>query len=412
MGRSGNKGVNRNKYIVLVLLCISWFMGYLDRVSMSIAILPIGNEMSLNPIQTGFILSSFFLGYAIMQPIGGWLADKFGSRKVLITAITLWSIFTLLTGVAWSFASLIVIRILFGLGEGSFPSASSVAIGEFFPKTERARAKTMVLSSTYVASAIGAVTIALFVDSYGWKLMFIILGALGFVVSALLFFYLRPPVDKGENISAQSIKKVSLAEVMRTPLLWQLVIILFGMTIAYWGINSWMPSYWVNVRGLDLVAAGFSSAIPPIASFITILSSGWVLDKYMEGREKYLITIGALLGALFLYLTFNSPSVVLAVIFMTLCQMSLTFIQSATFVIPLKSLPENFIGTTSGIINFGGQVGSTISPAVLGFLISKFDGSYDAGFWFLIAMLVMSTIVSLTIRSEKKSFRLSEEEIS
>lgn len=185
---------NKNKYLILGLLCLAWFVGYLDRVSMSIAIIPITKDFNLSPTQVGLVLSSFFIGYAFMQPIGGWLADKFGSKRILIMAIILWSLFTALTGIAWSFISLIVIRILFGIGEGSFPPASSVAIAEHFPKTERARAKTLLLSSTSIGSAVGALVVAAVVTSYGWRSMFIFLGFIGVVISILFWLYVRPSV--------------------------------------------------------------------------------------------------------------------------------------------------------------------------------------------------------------------------
>ncbi|MMZ57506.1 MFS transporter [Aneurinibacillus migulanus] len=394
---------NKNKYLILGLLCLAWFVGYLDRVSMSIAIIPITKDFNLSPTQVGLVLSSFFIGYAFMQPIGGWLADKFGSKRILIMAIILWSLFTALTGIAWSFISLIVIRILFGIGEGSFPPASSVAIAEHFPKTERARAKTLLLSSTSIGSAVGALVVAAVVTSYGWRSMFIFLGFIGVVISILFWLYVRPSTQERENSKKQTANKVSVKQLLKIPTMQKLVIIFFGITIAGWGLNSWMPSYFVNVRHMDLISAGLSTAIAPLMGFVTSIASGWILDKFMVGREKYLIIIGASLAALFLYLMFNTPSVVLAVTYMTLCKMSMNLVESTVFVLPLKNLPEEFIGTGTGLINFGGQIGSTISPTVIGFLISMFNGSYNAAFWFLIALLTLSTIVGITLRSDKKS---------
>ncbi|CEH28750.1 Sugar phosphate permease [Aneurinibacillus migulanus] len=394
---------NKNKYLILGLLCLAWFVGYLDRVSMSIAIIPITKDFNLSPTQVGLVLSSFFIGYAFMQPIGGWLADKFGSKRILIMAIILWSLFTALTGIAWSFISLIVIRILFGIGEGSFPPASSVAIAEHFPKTERARAKTLLLSSTSIGSAVGALVVAAVVTSYGWRSMFIFLGFIGVVISILFWLYVRPSTQERENSKKQTANKVSVKQLLKIPTMQKLVIIFLGITIAGWGLNSWMPSYFVNVRHMDLISAGLSTAIAPLMGFVTSIASGWILDKFMVGREKYLIIIGASLAALFLYLMFNTPSVVLAVTYMTLCKMSMNLVESTVFVLPLKNLPEEFIGTGTGLINFGGQIGSTISPTVIGFLISMFNGSYNAAFWFLIALLTLSTIVGITLRSDKKS---------
>src|SRR5213079_2622883 len=102
-------------------------------------------NLSLDASQLGIILSSFFFGYAFMQIPGGWLADRFGSRKVIVVAVLMWSVFTGLTGLAWSLTSLLLIRLLFGLGEGSFPAGSTKAISDYFPKERRTKAQSTMM---------------------------------------------------------------------------------------------------------------------------------------------------------------------------------------------------------------------------------------------------------------------------
>ena len=136
------------------------------------------------------IISSFFLAYAIMQLIGGWLTDKYGSKKIILISLLVWSVFTIFTGFAWSFVSLIIIRFLFGLGEGSFPSASSVALAENFPKEERGRAKGVLSASTQIGAIIAVLLAALLIQNVGWNKMFFIFGVLGFIFLLLLWKYL------------------------------------------------------------------------------------------------------------------------------------------------------------------------------------------------------------------------------
>lgn len=147
--------------------------------------IPISQEFGLTETQVGLILSSFFLSYAIMQPIRGSLADKFGSRKVILVSVVVWSLFTILTGTAWSFLSLIVIRFLFGIGEGSYPSASSVAVAESFSQHERARAKSILTSATTIGSVLATLVAASLSQHFGWQIMFVILGVLGLFLALL-----------------------------------------------------------------------------------------------------------------------------------------------------------------------------------------------------------------------------------
>src|SRR3954453_4985959 len=144
----------KTKTTVLTLLFLTWIINYLDKNSMSVAIIAISKEFSLTPTQGGMVISSFFLAYAFMQLLGGWLTDKYGSKKIIVIPLLIWSIFTIITGFAWSFVSLIIIRFLFGIGEGSFPSASSVALAENFPKEQRGRAKGLLSASTQIGSII------------------------------------------------------------------------------------------------------------------------------------------------------------------------------------------------------------------------------------------------------------------
>ena len=126
----------RKRNWILALLFLGWALGNLDRYIMNYAVLSITEDLNLSASSTGILLSSFFAGYALMQLPGGWLADRFGARKVLITSVILWSIFTGLTGAAWSLTSMIMIRFLFGIGEGGFQPASSKIISQVFPARE------------------------------------------------------------------------------------------------------------------------------------------------------------------------------------------------------------------------------------------------------------------------------------
>lgn len=170
-------GFSRSQKIAsLSGLFLAWAVGYADRILMSVAIVPISHEFALDAGQAGLLLSAFYISYALMQLAGGWLSDHFGSRIVVVCCIVAWSVFTSATSFAWSFASLLVIRFMFGLGEGSFPPASSVTVAEVFPKSERARAKSFLISTVFLGNAAGAGLIGATVAYLGWRGSFHILS--------------------------------------------------------------------------------------------------------------------------------------------------------------------------------------------------------------------------------------------
>ena len=183
----------KQRNLILLLLFIGWAIGNFDRYFINYAILSIADDLQLSPASTGLILSSFFLGYALMQIPGGWLADKLGSRRVLIVSVLMWSIFTALTGAVWSLTSMIVIRFLFGIGEGGFQPSSSKLISQTFPSDKRAWAMSIMLSSGGIVSLIVPLLSAYMLTTIGWRVSFLILGGIGILITVLYWAIIKLP---------------------------------------------------------------------------------------------------------------------------------------------------------------------------------------------------------------------------
>ncbi|SIR55952.1 Major Facilitator Superfamily protein [Peribacillus simplex] len=179
------------KYVIIILLFLGWSIGNFDRFFMNYAILGISEDLHLSASQTGIVLSSFFAGYALMQIPGGWLADRFGFRKIIIMAVFAWSVFTILSGMAWSFMSLILIRFLFGLGEGSFFPSASKGIASWFPQNERSRAMSFMLTSGTIMGVITPIIGTQSMQTIGWRTIFYIAGAIGIIFAFLYVFFIK-----------------------------------------------------------------------------------------------------------------------------------------------------------------------------------------------------------------------------
>ncbi|WP_423800618.1 MFS transporter [Neobacillus sp. SAB-20_R2A] len=392
----------KTKTIVLTLLFLTWIVNYMDKNSMNVAIISISKQFHLNPTQSGMIISSFFLAYAIMQLIGGWLTDKYGSKKIILISLIVWSIFTIFTGFAWSFLSLIIIRFLFGIGEGSFPSASSVALAENFPKEQRGRAKGLLSAATQIGAITASIVAALMISKVGWNVMFYVFGGLGFIFLLLLWKYLPERTQLNRN---QEKPKVSYINVLKNPLAWKLMLIYFGMSMVNWGLSSWLPSYWVNVRHLALVKTGLISMLPIAFSLLAIALSSWAIDKIAAGKEKYIIIIGSLIGIISLYLTMGAASVPMALTFLCMAYFGVG-LTSVVLALPLKYFSQESMGTTVGIMYFGGQMAGTIAPTLMGYTITIFNGSYSGAFTLLILSLVIPIVTSLFLKTNSHSTQI------
>jgi len=369
---------------------------------MNVAIIPIAEEFHLNETQAGLVISVFFMSYAVMQLVGGFLSDKYGARSMILISVVLWSIFTIMTGFAWSFISLIAIRLLFGIGEGSFPAASSLAIADNFPKAERGRAKSTLTAATTVGSMISAIVAAALIMSIGWRNLFFIFGTLGFFLTIALYFLLKPNTQYREN--TQTVKaKVPLKKLLKMPMLWQLMLMYFGVSIVNWGLTSWMPTYMVKVKHLDMVAMGAVSIIPALAALVAVVLTGWLIDKHAVGKEKYLIMGGAFIAGISLFFMTNASSIVMVVLFQSFTTAGCLFATTTILTLPLKYFSHDVIGTATGFMYFGGQMAGAISPSVMGFVITLFNGSYSAAFLFLMVMIIIPIVTAITLRTKNEA---------
>ena len=390
---------SKQKFIILGALFFTWIVNYLDKLAINVAIIPIAEEFKLSATQSGLVISAFFLSYAIMQLVGGFLSDKYGARRMILISVLMWSIFTVATGLAWSFISLIVIRILFGIGEGSFPSASSVAVADNFPRSERGRAKSTLTAATTVGSIVSTVAAAALIVFMGWRLLFIGFGVLGLILTIVLYFILTPKEQQSDEESDGTSSKVPLKELLKMPMVWQLMAMFFGINIVTWGLTSWMPTYMVKEMNLDMVSMGALAIIPALAALVSTLVTGWLIDKLASGKEKYLVIVGATIAAICLFSLANISSVAMIVLFQSLTYVGLLMATTTIMTLPLKYFSNEVIGTTVGLINFGGQMAGAVSPAVIGFIITLFNGSYTGVFIFLMIMVLIPIIAAAKLQT-------------
>lgn len=398
-----NDVTKKSRNVILALLFLGWSLGNLDRYIMNYAVVSITGDLQLDASSTGIILSAFFLGYAIMQIPGGWLADKFGAKRILLMAVIMWSIFTGLTAIAWSLTAMIVIRFLFGIGEGGFQPSSSKIIATIFPKEERGRAMSIMLTSGGIVSLIVPLLAAYLLGTIGWRMMFIIIGAIGAIIAYLYWKYIQLP--KAETADAAETGsptvKVSFKELLKTPLMWNLIIAYFCIYAVNWGLVSWIPTYLQKNRGLDLMSIGWAQTIPAITTIIGVYGSGYIIDKLPKGMEKVLGSISCAVIGILLYLMFTAKTVTLFIGYQTVVSIFIAFVITLLPVIVLKKLPSSITGSAMGIANTGGQLAGFVMPMAIGFMVDAFNGSFDAAFWMLIGFALICIVSLVTLNDQK-----------
>jgi MFS family permease len=396
---------------------MGWLFSFLDRMVMSVALPFIGRDLHISATMQGGILSAFFAGYALFQIPGGMLADKFGSRKVMALAISWWSIFTSMTGLVGSYPVMLVCRCVFGLGEACFPGASWKAIATYFPPKERATATAIQSSVNTLGPAIASLVAAGIIAAYGWHAVFISLGFPGLLIALAIWAYFRDNPAKHPHMTSEELAElqagaaastapsattragITFRELLKAPILWQMVLIWFLFDITFWGFVSWLPSYLMKVRKFTLLQTGINGSIPFFVGTVGMLVGGYLSD-HLKGQRKWIFVPNALISAFLLYLTYTVESAQMAVVYQSVSAFFMFIAFAAFWGLVIDAFPAHIMGSGSATVNFGGQVAGFISPFVMGYLIDQAKGSFNGAFIFLIAAIVASAAVTLTVQQK------------
>ena len=400
---------SENRYVVFFFLYVGFCISYIDRSAIGLALPSISKDFTLAPTQMGVVISAFFIGYSIMQLPGGWMADKFGSKSVILIALTLWSIFTFMTGHASSLAGLLFLRFVFGLCEGPYAGACYRGIAEYFPRELRPAFATGVLSSNYIGSAIAPIIIVPLILWFGWRGMFQALGCIGLVyVFFYAFFYAFfvkqvKPAEEEKAGAKKGSKKEYFLKLLHFSIIWKLVVCAFCISCINKGLDAWMPTYLIAERGINLKAVGYVTPIPFMASFLSTAVCGWIMNKYFDRVEQYMIGICAVMTAVILYLMYNAETLFWVVVFQCGVYFFKACILGSAVAIVLKIVTGNIAGSATMIVNMGGQVAGFISPVVMGYLVSVFNGSFNAVFYYLIGAASVCALSAFLIPKRKEA---------
>jgi len=285
----------RPQRTTLIALCFAAvFICYVDRVNISLAIASMASEFGWNKTTSGFVMSSFFIGYLITQVPGGALAGRFGGKHVLAGGVLLWSLFTALTPPAAfaSFGALIAARVLMGMGEGvTFPSIYAL-FSHWVPAGRRSRAVGLVFSAIPLGTVFAQLSTPALVTSFGWPWAFYAFAAFGLVWWAAWqpLTSSRPethprvgPAELRELAADSEARSAAAAPPLRALLgstaVWAIVV---GHFCSNWGtyvMLSWAPTYFLERFDVDFHSVGLYVMAPSIVSFLCLNGAGALGDR-------------------------------------------------------------------------------------------------------------------------------------
>lgn len=199
---------SKDKLPIILFLFLAGVINYLDRSALSIAAPFIQDDLTLSATQMGLIFSSFSVGYAIFNFLGGVASDRYGAKLTLFVAMVVWSLFSGAVALAFGFVSLLIIRILFGMGEGPLSATINKMVNNWFPPTQRASVIGVTNSGTPLGGAISGPIVGMIAVVFSWKLSFVLIMIIGLICSALVQVCQRKAVRDGEGSTGNQSRNV------------------------------------------------------------------------------------------------------------------------------------------------------------------------------------------------------------
>jgi ACS family glucarate transporter-like MFS transporter len=411
----------RVRWRVVALVAFVTGLTYVDRLNLGIVAKTFEEEFNFTAQTMGWILGAFSLGYAWFHVPGGWLADRFGARRVLAGAIVWFSAFTALTtiaprlpilnwvGAAWAFA---IVRFLMGVGESAAFPVGNKMMGHWLGRNERAFGTSIFLSGVGVAGIMAPVLITRMAIAYGWRMPFLVVGLIGMITAFACYSYVTDRPEQNRRVNASELAiiagpprtevktvqehisrkgSVPWGKVFSNPSIWGLMLSHFCLVYPLYIFFTWFFVYLVKVRGVTVSNASFWGSAPFVANIFMVPFWGWLSDRAVQrlGKRHGRRTtawLGIAGSALLLWSGSHTPNNTAALLQLAIAA-GFNFAASAILYTTCTDISTKCSGSISGIMATFGSLGGAASPVVTAFIATKLGWSYALDFAALVTVI-------------------------
>jgi ACS family glucarate transporter-like MFS transporter len=411
----------RVRWTVVALVAFVTGLTYVDRLNLGIVAKNFQDEFQFTSQTMGWILGAFSLGYAWFHVPGGWLADRFGARRVLAGAIIWFSVFTALTtiapsipilnlaGVAWSFA---IVRFLMGVGESAAFPVGNKMMGNWLGPEERALGTSIFLAGVGVAGIFAPVLITRMELGFGWRSPFLALGLIGIFAGFFCYAYVTDRPEQNPRVNSSELALIAgpagteagpvqknISQKIRVPWrkvfsntsIWALMVSHFCLVYPLYIFFTWFFIYLVKVRGVTVSKASFWGSAPFLANIIMVPFWGWLSDRAvhklgMRSGRRLTAWLGIGGSALLLWSGSHTANNTAALLELTLAA-GFNFAASAILYTTCTDISKKCAGSISGTMATFGSLGGAASPVVTVFIATKFGWTQALDFAALVTMV-------------------------
>jgi len=420
---------SRRRIGILALLAVGTMINYLDRTVLGIAAPQLTAELGIDAAMMGIVFSAFAWTYALAQIPGGIFLDRFGNKVTYFLALTLWSLFTLFHGLAVGLKTLLLCRFGLGVSEAPCFPVNSRVVSAWFPQQERAKATAVYTVGEYLGLACFAPLLFWIMGSFGWRALFISVGAAG-VMFALVWWrcYREPHEDKHLNqLEREHIVNgggMSTGAEQHTAFSWPLIRQLLakrqilGASIGQFAGNTvlvffltWFPTYLATERHMPWIKVGFFAIMPFLAAAGGVMFGGWGSDKLLKATgsanlgRKLPIIAGLLMASTIISANWLTSD--LAVILV----MSFAFFGQGMvglgWTLISDIAPKGLGGLTGGLFNFCANLAGILTPLIIGFIVAA-SGNFFYALIYIGGAALLGVAAYVFILGDVKRIELSQ----
>jgi MFS transporter, ACS family, D-galactonate transporter len=412
-----------------MLLAVGTMINYLDRTVLGIAAPSLTQELGISAAVMGIVFSAFSWTYAAAQIPGGIFLDRFGSRITYFLSVAVWSLFTLLQGLATGLYSLLFYRFGLGISEAPcFPTNSRV-VATWFPQQERARATGVYTVGEYLGLACFSPLLFWLMGAFSWRAPFVVVGIAG-VVFALVWWRMYREPHESRSVNQAELDYIAAGGGLSPPatraatsFTWARVRALlgyrqmWGACMGQFGGNStlvffltWFPTYLATERQMGWIKIGFFAVMPFLAAAVGVMFGGWLSDELLKRTGSASIArkfpiIAGLLGASTIIAAnyVDTDSAVIAILSVAFFAQGMT---GLGWTLISDIAPKNLAGLTAGVFNFAANLAGILTPLVIGFIVAA-TGSFFYALAYIGAVAMIGALSYIFVLGEVKRMEVA-----
>jgi len=396
-------------WILFILAGLNLF-NYVDRFVLSAVLTPLQKDLGINDGQAGRLMTAFMIGYFFTSPFFGWLGDRCSRKWLIAAGIFVWSLGTILTGFAATFAIMIAFRVLVGLGEASYATISPSLISDSYGPAKRNNALTIFYTGIPVGAALGTIIGGFIAAKWGWRYAFIWAGAPGLLLALVMLPFAELKRGHAEGKTVEAAKKPSVRDFVNLFCIREYMLVVLGYTAYTFALGAfgyWGPTFLHRVHGMALDRAGeFFGVVLVVAGLVGTMIGGFAATAWQKRNHAgYAWTLGlSVLAAV--PLAFGA--VVVSSTFW-----SMSFLAGAMFFLFLSTGPVNTLILETAPVNLRASAmavsiftihlfGDMWSPEIVGRLADSFGGNLQKAILILPVALIVASAFWLVLALKTK----------